>query len=845
MKKKNNNVISPNVTQKKQNNITQTQPTKAVDVTQKAELSAAKPTNISISRNITIGLLIGIIGFVGFWILKDFLLQKKTFLFLDIGSDTINAVFPFNKLIVDYFHEYGLPSWSFRQGMGQDISPLLNSPLYYLFFLGNPENIPTTIVYIEFIRIFLNGLVFFWYLKTITYNNYTSILGAVCFSIMGYLTLALGWGPLLADWQLFLVFTLVSIEYIIRHDKWLYLPIAVMLIAIGQPFNFVIIAEFCLVYLFVRLYSENELADWATNGKLLLKIGGLGVLGIGMGFFLFYSHILTILNSPRGSGDVALTNVLSSQPILQTADSIELFTSFLRWFGNDILGYAANYRAWQNYMEAPAFYIGLGMLLLIPQLFVLSNRRQRIAYGIVAGIFLFIMLFPFFRYAFWLFTGNYYRMMAMFMAVGLLLGSLKVIEAILKGFKINLYVLAATFIFLVFLLYYNFSDDLSALINKPLRTLVLVYLLFHTLILGATRFEAVRKIMLFGFLGLTLIEMAYFGSLTLSKREILSVNDYKSRNGFNDYTKEALEYINKQDKSFFRVEKSYTSGNAAHTSLNDAMIQNYRSTSNYYSFNHRNYVAFMKGLDVIQASDETATRWISGVRGRPLLMPLTSIKYYLVKGQFPFQRFGFDSLTTFQDVKVFKNTFSLPMGFTYDQYITEDNFRKMSIVQKDIANYRSFVIKNDEKAKYSTLTETKDSLQTILLDDYKKLIDERKADTLQMTSHNETHFEGNINLNRSKLLFLTIPFDKGWKAEVDGKPANINLVTFGMSGILLNKGKHQVKVYYEAPYFKLGSMISGISILLYGLLIGFIYYRKKQKPSPNTDELSTENTEPI
>jgi uncharacterized membrane protein YfhO len=199
----------------------------------------------------------------------------------------------------------------------------------------------------------------------------------------------------------------------------------------------------------------------------------------------------------------------------------------------------------------------------------------------------------------------------------------------------------------------------------------------------------------------------------------------------------------------------------------------------------------------------------------------------LVKGQFPFQRFGFDSLTTFQDVKVFKNTFSLPMGFTYDQYITEDNFKKMSMVQKDIANYRSFVIKNNEKAKYSSLTETKDSLQTILLDDYKKLIDERKTDTLQMTSYNDTHFEGNINLNRPKLLFLTIPFDKGWKTEVDGKPASINLVTFGMSGILLDKGKHQIKVYYEAPYFKIGSTISGISILLYGLLMGFVFWRKR------------------
>ncbi len=829
MKKKNKQVLSQNQLPKNQAENAPIQAPKVAETPIKMVAESLETPSFTFSNKIAFGILLGLLFVGGFWILKDFLLQKKTFNFLDIGSDMINAFYPFNKVSADYFHDYGMGSWSFRQGMGQDISPLYNSPLYYLFFLGNSENIPISTVYIEFLRIFLNGIVFFWYLKLIKYNNYTSIIGSICFALMGFLTLVLGWTPLLADWQLFLIFTLISIEYIIRDDKWIYLPLAVMLIAIGQPFNFVIIAEFCLIYLFVRLFTENKLGDWSNNGKLVLKIFGLGALGIGMGFFLFYSHILTMLNSPRGSGDVALTDVLSSQPILKMADGIELFTSFQRWFGNDILGYTATYRAWQNYMEAPAFYVGLGMLLLLPQLFVFSNKKQRTAYGIVTGLVFVIMIFPYFRYAFWLFTGNYYRMMAMFMALGLLLGSLKVIETILKGFKINLFVLAGTFAFLLFLLYFNFSTDFAPLVNQPIRTAVLMYLFLHTILLGATRFGGTKNAMLWAFLGLTLIELAHFGSLTLNKREIQTVSDFKSRTGFNDYTKEAIEFINKQDKSFFRVEKSYTSGSAAHNSLNDGMVQNYRSTSNYYSFNHRYYVAFMKGLGTIQGSDETATRWISGVRGRPLLMPLTSVKYYLVKGQFPFQRFGFDSLTTFQDVKVFKNAFSLPMGFTYDKYITEENFNKMSMVQKDISTYRGFIIKNEEKAKYSSLTESKDSLQSILLDDYKKLVDERKVDTLQMTSYNDTHFEGNIDLKQAKLFFLTIPFDKGWKAEVDKKPTEIKLVTFGMSGVLLDKGKHKIRIYYEAPYFKLGSMVSGISILLYGLLVGFIFWNNKRK----------------
>jgi uncharacterized membrane protein YfhO len=712
--------------------------------------------------------------------------------------------------------------------MGQDISPLMNSPLYYFFFLGNAENIPTTAVYIEFFRLLLNGSVFFWYLRLIKYNAYTSILGSICFALIGFFALAFGWAPILSDWLLFLVLMLISLEYLIQYNNWYLLPVAVMLMTINQPFNLVLIAEFSIIYLLVKLYIADKLGDWANNGKLIFKIITFGALGIGMGFFMAYSHILTMLNSPRGSGDVAYTNVLSSQPILQAADGSEIFTSFLRWFSNDVLGYAATYKSWQNYMEAPAFYVGLGMLLLLPQLFILSNTRQRKAYSLVTGLVLLTIIFPYFRYTFWLFTGNYYRIMAAFMAIALLLGSLKVIEAIVKGFKVNLIALGATFVFLLFLLFYDFSPELAALINKPVRTAITTFLLFHTLILATTRVQSLKNPMLWAFLGLTAIELVYFDSLTINKREILSVNEFKSRTGFNDYTKEALDYIEKQDKSFYRTEKNYTSGSAIHASLNDAMIQGYQSTSNYYSFNHKSYVAFMKGLNIIAPNEETATRWISGVRGRPLLMPLTSLKYYLVKGPFPFQRFGFDSLTTVQDVQIFKNTFALPMGFTLDKYMTEENFNKLSMVEKDASVYRGFVIKNAEKSKYSRFTEIKDSLQTVTLEAYQQLINDCKKDTLQMVSHDDQHFEGNIDLDNTKLLFLSIPYDNGWKVQVDGKSTITQQVTFGMTGVILDKGKHHLKIYYEAPYFKTGSMVSGISLIIFFFLLGLSFWKSKK-----------------
>jgi hypothetical protein len=839
--KKKNKVVGSNTTQRSAD-VSPIQSSKSTESSPKSvDSTSIKP--FELSRNLAWGILIGLLSIAGFWLLKDFLLGKKTNLFLDIGSDMTNAFLPFNALATEYFQQNGLGSWSFKQGMGQDVLPLMNSPFYYLFFLGNTANIPTVANWIEFLRLLINGIVCFWYLRTINYSYFTSILGAICFAFMGFFSIAFGWTPLLADWTLFMMLMLISIEHLIQNKSWYLLPISTFLMAINQPFNLVLIAEFSLIYLLVRLYVADKLTDWLENGKLALKLIGFGGLGIGMGALMVYSHISTIFNSPRGSGDVAYTNVLSSQPILQMADGNEIYTSFLRWFGNDIVGSAGNYRLWQNYMEAPAFYVGLAMLLLIPQLFVLSNRRQRIAYGSVAGLVLLIMLFPYFRYAFWLFTGNYYRVMAGFMGIALLLGSLKVIEAIINGFKVNLIVLGATIAFLLFLLFYGFSFqtsepnaatiNLSEFVNKSIRTSVLMFLLANTLILAITRVNNLRNIALWALLGLTVIELVYTNSSTINKREIMSVNDYKSRTGFNDYTKEAVDYLNKTDKSFYRIEKGYASGMAVHSSLNDAMVQSYNSTSNYYSFNHRSYVAFAKGLDAIQGNDEYSTRWVSGVRGRQLLLPLATVKYYLVKGQNPFQPQLFDSLATFQDVKIFRTKNHLPMGFTYDKYLIDSTFKRFSMVQKDFSVMRGFIINEKDKAKFKDFVEVKDSVQTLTIEGYNQFASECKTDTLAVSSHSDTHFDGTIDLDKTKLLYLSIPFDVGWKAEVDGKSTEIQKVTFGMSGIILDKGKHTVKLRYEAPYFKTGSLISMISFGIFALLLGFTFWKQRSAKSAN------------
>ena len=84
------------------------------------------------------------------------------------------------------------------------------------------------------------------------------------------------------------------------------------------------------------------------------------------------------------------------------------------------MGTGNDFRGWQNYLEAPMTYCGLLCLVIFPQIFVGSTLRHRILYGLFFAIVLLATLFPWFRYFFWAFQGDYYRTLSLFAVFGVI-----------------------------------------------------------------------------------------------------------------------------------------------------------------------------------------------------------------------------------------------------------------------------------------------------------------------------------------------------------------------------------------------------------------------------------------
>ncbi|WP_125980592.1 YfhO family protein [Loigolactobacillus iwatensis] len=105
-----------------------------------------------------------------------------------------------------------------------------------------------------------------------------------------------------------------------------------------------------------------------------------------------------------------------------------------------------------------------------------------------------------------------------------------------------------------------------------------------------------------------------------------------------------------------------------------------------------------------------------------------------------------------------------------------------------------------------------------------------RANTLQLQSGWRNHnLKGQIQVpaNRTSL-FLSIPYDQGWRVRVDHRPVKTYRVMGNLTGISLKPGQHHVHLTYHVPGLRRGLLISFLSLIMYGITaLLFHQHRKK------------------
>ena len=106
------------------------------------------------------------------------------------------------------------------------------------------------------------------------------------------------------------------------------------------------------------------------------------------------------------------------------------------------------------------------------------------------------------------------------------------------------------------------------------------------------------------------------------------------------------------------------------------------------------------------------------------------------------------------------------------------------------------------------------------MDDYTNYIEKLGQNTLEVSSVGVDYIKGTINTDKEGILLLTIPFDNGWTAYLDGKQSTIYPANTMFSCIEVEEGVHSIELLYHTPGLRIGIIITCIGIVL--LIISLI-----------------------
>lgn len=775
---------------------------------------------------------LGLILLIGFIVFKDFILFDKVYLFKDIGSDTFNYAYPYAHNVAEYISKHGIPKWSFNFGIGQNLFPFfLRDPFDVIVYIAGKDHLYGAFFYREFLKIILGGLVFFYYLKELKMSDYVSIIGAITFSYCGFMIVGSGW-YIFAFEAFNMALMLLAFEQLFSSNKWQLFVLAIFLICISQPFNLFVYGVFLLFYVFLRHFQTGTFS--AKNiGLILGKMIALGVLAMLISAPFLIENCVQLLESPRGGGVNSYANLFSNAPMFAVSEITELGTSVMRFFSSDLLGTGNEYKGWGNTLEAGMFYCGLSSLVLMPQVFQFLSRKVKISFAVVIGVWIVMLILPYFRYAFWLFTGNYFRAYSAILGFFFMYYSLVALDLILKHKKVNLIVLIGTMVALFALLNYPYFPD-SEIISHGILLFVSIMLMVYGVLVFLMGRQDSPAYLKYVYMVAVALELAFLSSISVNDRDTELAANLSQKKGYNDYTVEAVDYLHKKDQSFYRIDKVYASSPAMHFSINDGMAQSYMGTSSYSPFNQVYYVLYLQQTGISRKENELQSRWAIGVAYRPILESELQVKYILAKGPInPIQRAACDSITSFGDVRIYQNKYVIPFGPTYEYYIKDSIYRTLSNDQKDYISLRACVVGDTDLNKLGSVKEfpLSDTVKGFNFDLYRAYVDGLKKDTLSLTHFGETLIQGKVNLPEDKIMFLSVPFDGGWTLKVDGQVRKKIILNAGMTGIPLTKGQHTIEMSYELRYFMKGVYLCIVGMLLY---IGFYFWTKMQKKKGDT-----------
>ncbi len=226
------------------------------------------------------------------------------------------------------------------------------------------------------------------------------------------------------------------------------------------------------------------------------------------------------------------------------------------------------------------------------------------------------------------------------------------------------------------------------------------------------------------------------------------------------------------------------------------------------------------------------------------------IELYNKKAEDAFSVDGVDAMPgwtycdTQQGFRIYQNDCFIPMGFTYEGYITRSEYEEMYEDNRQFALLKALVVE-DADAAAVPLPHLDPYDFNCTESAYKKDCAARRAGAASSFAVDKTGFTATIFSEKDNWVFFSVPYESGWSAAVNGQPADIHTVNVGFMAVACPAGESvTIRFNYETPGLRYGICISAAGLVLlavYLLCVARPNRRAKQAaqqlPPPEPPEL--------
>lgn len=739
-------------------------------------------------------------------------------IFLFFGDYNVQMI-PFYQTAVDAVRS-GNITYSFLTDLGTGFLPaygyyMLGSPFFYIACLFPASWTPYLMAPLYVLKFAVGATTAYLFLKRFVKNPDSALVGALLYSFSGFNVYNIFFF-LFNDVTAFFPLLLVSLEETVVNRRKGLFALSVALMASINYFFFFGQAVFLIIYFIFRIIS----GEWKGkfNFKTFLSLATETILGVGLSAIILLPSVMYLLSNPRVDNlYTGMSMFIYNFPqrygaILQSFFFPPELPSRPNFFPDS----NAKWASLSAYM--PLFSVS-GVLA-----FFYRKRRHWLK---SMSILLFVFaLVPITNSMFYAFNASYYARWYYMLILMMALMTAKVIDTNPHALKRPIAITSAVVVAFSLigvapkkdaeggLKWFSlppYPDRFWAYVAFTLFTLLLLTL---TVKFFASKKELFLKVSI---AAVCLVSIGYSVIfIALGK-----THSYDDTFILNSLINEGEDMLLGDESEFYRVDEFQGMDNTPlfwgkrsiryfHTCVSSSIMEFYptigvkRDVSSKPTFSYYTLRAFL------------STKYIFSFASRADVPETLGFTFAGVQGGYA----------------IYQNENYIPMGFSYTHYITEDEYYSLSESRRERLLTKAIVLTKEQADKYSSILHHLPlDMQAWGYNAFTEECDKLKESSASSFKETKKGFTADFTAENDTLLFFSVPYDKGFKAYVNGVETEVEKVTVGFSAVKVGKGENKIEFVYTPEGYKEGIIISLSSLLLLSGYLSVNYVISKRKSS--------------